>query len=116
MPFVKKSTALSVITLTALSFAPAYAGQRGQGGPPPQAHGNSVNKPAASPKSGNFADRIASHPQLVSRLQALLPPNTTLKDAAAGLGVRLPVGNDPEVFDEARVRRARNRSSTSMAA
>jgi len=81
MAFVKNSTALTVVTLTVLSVAPAYAGQRGQGAPPAVAHANA--KPAA-PKSGNFADRIASHPQLASRLQALLPPNTTLQDAAAG--------------------------------
>jgi hypothetical protein len=85
MSLTRTSTVLSVLVITAASFAPAYAGQRGQGGPTPQAaHGNNVNKPATAPKSGNFADRIASHPQLASRLQALLPPNTTLKDAAAG--------------------------------
>jgi hypothetical protein len=81
---IKISTVMSVMVMTAVSFAPAYAGQRGQGAPPQAAHSNNGNKPATPPKSGNFADRIASHPQLASRLQTLLPPNTTLADAAAG--------------------------------
>jgi hypothetical protein len=83
MHVARISTAISVIAMTAVSFAPAYAGQRGRGTPPATAHANTASKPANS-KPADFAGRIASHPQLASRVQALLPPNVALQDAAAG--------------------------------
>ena len=91
------STALGlVVTMTT---AHAYAGQRGKPIIPPTPHtqtiahqptGSSGAKAAAAHPltttvaSPPIAQKIASHPQLASKVQALLPSGTTLNTAATG--------------------------------
>src|SRR5690242_8736884 len=91
---------LAAVVLWLAPFAPASAGQRGHGGPPPSVHANHPTPPtshgggaghggakgphAGSPTSSSFVSRIQSNPQLSSRLTALLPANTTLEQAASG--------------------------------
>lgn len=58
--------------------------------PPPKpgsakpAHPGTTTNPRTTATSSPIADKIESHPQLASRLTALLPPGTTLQQAAAG--------------------------------
>jgi hypothetical protein len=92
MKLSKSSIVPIVIGITVSVGMPAYA-QRGKPAAPPAGasanhpapHGNAnASKPDTPPKPADFTQRIASHPQLASRLQALLPGNMTLSDAAAG--------------------------------
>jgi hypothetical protein len=95
------SIAASVLWLAGPTLA--VAGQRGHGGPPPQAHpptqshaggnggGHSANKPStphagstASASTPSYVARIQQNPQLSSRLTPLLPSGTSLESAAQG--------------------------------
>jgi hypothetical protein len=101
---MKRSSILTIAlaattALTTAAWAQHGAGAVGHGGaagPPSFAgvtssHGSngSGHQDANSPNTGSgraadFESRLASNPNLSSRLQALLPPNTTLADAAMG--------------------------------
>ena len=101
------SIAATVLWLAAATFVDA--GQRGRGGPPPQARGNPPatqphggghgagadhgnNKPgtpnarssSASTSTPQFVSQIQRNPQLTSRLTPLLPSGTSLESAAQG--------------------------------
>ena len=98
--------AIAAAVLWLAPSAPAFAGQRGHGGPPPSVHANHPTPPASHGGSGrgagtehggakgphaasttassSFVSRIQGNPQLSSRLTALLPANTTLEQAASG--------------------------------
>ena len=101
------SIAASVLWLAPPTLA--VAGQRGRGGPPPQAHGNpptphttggdhatgaghAGNKPdtpnghakSTSASTPSFVSRIHQNPQLTSRLTPLLPSGMSLETAAQG--------------------------------
>ena len=96
--------AIAVAVALFLIVRPVFAGEPGRSHAPlgsaqashgsqPKAHpegpkGERAPKPG-DPKSGaapnhSIATRIESHPQLASRLQALLPPGMTMETAAAG--------------------------------
>jgi len=66
------------------------AGSHGTGGPanlPPSANSHASDKTAGGTPSGgaiNFETRLANNTNLTTRLQPLLPPNTTLEAAASG--------------------------------
>lgn len=89
-------TSLSWLTATAwLSLGPAYAQSRGPHVPPPQAGPTAHTPPpppakptpsakATPPTPTTIAQRIDTHPQLVARLQPLLPAGMTLDQAAQG--------------------------------
>jgi hypothetical protein len=76
--------------------AAGSAAATGHGGPPSFAAGGSshaadgpAHQDANGPHTGsgnaaNFESRLASNPNLSSRLQSLLPPNMSLADAAMG--------------------------------
>lgn len=85
--------------LTATAWAehgPGGLANGGHGGPPPLADAGSSHSgrshsdsrhsstPDVDSHSSNFATRLANNTSLSTRLQALLPPNTTLADAAQG--------------------------------
>ena len=91
--------AIAAAMLWVAPGAPALAGQRGHGGPPPSvhahnpapptSHGAGANHGASGAHTGSatgasFVSRIQGNPQLSSRLTALLPANTTLEQAASG--------------------------------
>jgi hypothetical protein len=82
-----------MILLTTGVWAQHGGGAAGHGGPPSlEAHGQShaeatvpTNAPTKdSDRSADFESRLASDSKLSSRLQSLLPPNTTLQTAASG--------------------------------
>lgn len=89
-------TTLSGLAAAAwLSMGPAYAQGRGAHVPPPQAHpaaptpSSAPTKPstpakATPPAPTAIAERIDTHPQLVARLQPLVPAGMTLDQAAQG--------------------------------
>jgi hypothetical protein len=101
---MKRSSILTIalaatLALTTAAWAQHGAGAAGHGGAagPPSfsgatsSHGSngSGHQGANDSNSGSghaadFESRLASNPNLSSRLQALLPPNTTLADAAMG--------------------------------
>lgn len=67
--------------------AGSHGGGAGHDGPPSFAADHASHEPKGPSGSGsaaNFETRLASNPNLSSRLQALLPPNTTLQIAASG--------------------------------
>ncbi|OFW29020.1 MAG: hypothetical protein A3G76_15260 [Acidobacteria bacterium RIFCSPLOWO2_12_FULL_65_11] len=102
MQFSRISVAMSALAITALSFTPAYAQERGRPAAPPRGGGQgqaNPNRPAArppaerpadarrpadAPRRAEFLPRIEARPKLVARLQTLLPEGMTLQDAAAG--------------------------------
>ncbi len=79
---------LVALLLTAsMTFAGEPADMSAQRGPAPGTHGNQPKShpPAPqTPKGGSVALEIKSHPQLNSRVEALLPAGTTLETAASG--------------------------------
>jgi hypothetical protein len=79
--------------LTSAVWAQHGGGAGGHGGPPSlAAHGQShaeATAPTTAPtkdsdRAANFESRLASNSKLSSRLQSLLPPNSTLQTAASG--------------------------------
>lgn len=89
---LSRTSLLSIVmAITVSAVAPAYAQRGGMPAVPPKAAGQANRAPKAAPKSTaakppktDIGQRIAAKPQLSAKLQALLPPNMTLDDAAAG--------------------------------
>jgi hypothetical protein len=76
------AAAVAVVMSTDVRAAAAAPG-RGQVTHGPMQSG--PHQPGSKPTGReSIATRIESHPQLASRLQRLLPPNSTLETAAAG--------------------------------
>lgn len=63
---------------------PSFAGATSSQGSNGSGHQDANASNAGSGRTADFETRLASNPNLSSRLQALLPPNTTLADAAMG--------------------------------
>ncbi len=88
---------VGVAALVCLTVTPLYAGQHGRPVVAAQPHGHGAPSSHPTTKStppttagttaaghSPVAERIGDRPQLVSRLQPLLPPGMTLQQAAAG--------------------------------
>lgn len=63
---------------------PSFAGSASSNGANGSGHQAANGANTGSGHAADFESRLASNPNLSSRLQALLPPNTTLADAAMG--------------------------------
>lgn len=86
MPISKLS---SLVAAALLIVAPAYAQGRGGGhANPPTTHGNphTTTTPTTTPTTtiNPIAQKISAHPQLATRLTALLPAGMTLNQASSG--------------------------------
>ncbi|MGB7219087.1 MAG: hypothetical protein WBD07_09790 [Vicinamibacterales bacterium] len=79
------------MAITVSAVVPVYAQRGGKPVAPPKASGQANHAPKPAPRSAaakpaktDIGQRIATKPQLSAKLQALLPPNITLDEAAAG--------------------------------
>ena len=88
-----KATILGFAAAGCLTLTPAYAAPQAHGhasAPPagkPVVHSGTTtttNSAVTSPKLNPIAQKLTVHPQLLSRVTALLPAGMTLSEAAAG--------------------------------